>query len=291
MVENRSVTCATLRFQPGTVREIGDVLNTQELPADPQGQLVAITEALEETTQFAHREHTQLTMYGSMVHKLKSPLTAISGYAETLQARLNQFSQEQILSKIEKIIDNAKEMSRLIETDLECIRNDFCGWESELQEVDINVTLMTLVDDLSLFYSNINLFPPRLTCPRANSDTKILAIIIQHLVENASKHGIENKGIEIRVTELPTRVGVHVTNWCQEDGTPILEEFQPFLGKNRGLGLYIVRQYTESMGGTLSVQQVTEENERRVTFSLWLQKQSSEYASLGEASLETSVGS
>lgn len=223
-------------------------------------------------------------LYGAMIHKLKSPLTAIQGFAETLLQKWGALGDVDKFRKVSKILEYVQEANQMICMDLECILNDFVGWNADLNEVDLNFCVLAIVDDLACFYPNLQMDQVLLTSPRVNIDPKIMQIILQHLVENAVRYGVAGREIVVHFEELPTKIGVSIINYSEDDSevqTSSLSRFEAFEpgAKGTGLGMYIVRQYAESMAGALTVQATAGNGgDRRTAVTLWLPKEGSDYA-------------
>lgn len=223
-------------------------------------------------------EQERLKTYGVMIHKLKSPLTAIRGYAEGIQARYFSMAPEEVLAKIERIIDWVDEAYNIIRSDLEVIKGEFQGWDCTCSDQDLNPLLLGVVDDLSLLYRNVRSDAVLLTNPAVSVDEKVFAIIVQHLVENAVQHGDNTKPILIRVEELPNLVAIKVINWGPYKTEALLQNLDDSAAfdeqaSGNGLGLYIVKQYAEKMGGSLTGSQVDDgDGEVRTVLTVWLRK-------------------
>ncbi|WP_171017333.1 PAS domain S-box protein [Maribacter sp. ACAM166] len=91
-------------------------------------------------------------------------------------------------------------------------------------------------------------------------DAKLIHHALVNLISNATKYSEQNTKIEISITKNDGKVIVQVAD--QGMGIPLEEQsnlFNRFFRANNatniqgtGLGLYIVKQYTELMGGTVS---------------------------------------
>ena len=213
-------------------------------------------------------------------HELRTPLNLISGYAQALKNKtLGDITEEQgqALSRILTQSDNLLylvngilDLTRLEVGDFSLQREEILLSEY-LQEMKLNYELI-LDKPLSLHWS----VPSNL--PKINSDKAKLTVILQNLINNAIKftdHGsievrarwqAEAKTIEIAVSD--TGVGIP-----KESLSVIFEKFRQVDSSATrvyggvGLGLHIVKVFTEMLGGSVAV---TSELNRGSTFTLTL---------------------
>lgn len=253
-------------------------LQSQRLKKTGPYKGVILSSPLEFTYDATITEREKLKTYGVMIHKLKSPLTAIRGYAEGIQARFFTMTPDEVLAKVERIVDWVDEAYNIIRSDLEVIKGEFQGWECECTPHNLNPLLLGVVDDLSLLYRNIKADAVLLTDPSVCVDVKVFSIIMQHLVENAHQHGNKAKPIVIHVEELPNLVAIKVINWGPYKTEALLQNLDDSVAfdeqaQGSGLGLYIVKQYAEKMGGSLTGNQVDDgDGEVRTVLTVWLRK-------------------
>lgn len=195
-------------------------------------------------------------------HEFRTPVTAIQGYAETLLAgSLDGQNQRQFLEIIHR---HGQRLGKLVESLL------------ALQDLEVRAPGDTpnLTFDVSVVVENVAATmkaraqgdgatlvvkaPPGLS---ATGDPAGLEQVIENLVDNALKYG----GREVRIEGA--RDEGNVTLVVQDDGPGIAAEHLPRLferfyrvdpARSRerggaGLGLAIVRQLVEAMGGRVSV--------------------------------------
>lgn len=188
-------------------------------------------------------------------HDLRTPLTAISGYAELLadqRERLDASAQQRAVGVINR---QTKHMSELIDDLLMLSSIDGAG----LVTRPVPVTLTSAIRDCLEAITTEH--PIAVTCPRdliVLADPGHLRRMLDNYILNAMKYG--QPPIEIKARRSGRFVEIRVSD--QGDGVP--EEFVPRLfstfaradnagtqaQRGTGLGLSIVRGLAEANGGT-----------------------------------------
>jgi signal transduction histidine kinase len=201
-----------------------------------------------------------------MSHELRTPLTAITGYTQILKeemlAELNP-EQEKMLGKI---MDRSKDLLVMINGILEAISLEAQTVKVLSREVNLGIFLDELRSNYDVpMKKGLALnwdYPSNL--PTVTTDGEKLKHILQNLINNAIKftengsvtvsarHIPEARTVEFRVAD--TGVGI------PEEAHPIIfEKFRQFDSSETrhyggtGLGLYIVKMFTELLGGTVKV--------------------------------------
>jgi signal transduction histidine kinase len=200
-------------------------------------------------------------------HELKTPLTVIGGFAETLRDRdLPAADRERFLETIEA---NARRMQRIIDDLLDLSRYESGGWvpnvvTNDLAGVvsDVFVGVHRQADAKGLTLS----FEAPDEAKRVDADPTALRQVLANLVENALQH-TSHGGITVRAEALPqggTTLSVHDTG----RGIPaehlgrIFERFyrvdaaRSRAAGGTGLGLAIVRHLVEAHGGSVRAESV-----------------------------------
>ncbi|WP_111707690.1 PAS domain S-box protein [Lutibacter citreus] len=195
-------------------------------------------------------------------HEFRTPLSAILSSAILIEKQNEPGKEEKRINYVSKIRSNVK--------NLVVILNDFLSL-SKLQEGNIiaqpttfNLVEFTksLIEEIDGIKKNGQII--KLLCKYKKIevflDSKLLKHIIHNLISNAIKYSEENKEVTIKIEIKNQLVGIEIKD--QGIGIPIEDQsnmFQKFYRADNasniqgtGLGLNIVKQYTELIGGTIS---------------------------------------
>jgi PAS domain S-box-containing protein len=215
----------------------------------------------------------------SMSHELRTPLNIIMGYNELLrEGTFGALTAEQIHALL-RIDKSATELLDVINATLDFSRLQGQRPPVTLKEVRVADLLAELEADTHHLnrQSSIRLeWQPPLTLPSLYTDSVKLKMVLKNLITNALKfteEGVitvaalpQGAGIEFRVSD--TGIGI------APEALPII--FEPFRQLNSsltrrhggvGLGLYIVRQLLNLLGGTVSVESTLGKGS---TFRVWV---------------------
>jgi two-component system phosphate regulon sensor histidine kinase PhoR len=195
-------------------------------------------------------------------HELKTPLTVIGGFAETLRDRdLPPADRERFLATIES---NAHRMQRIVDDLLDLSRYESGSWipnvvSNDLAGVvsDVFVGVQRAADakGLKLAFAA----PPE--AQHVEADPTALRQVLGNLVENAVRY-TSRGGVTVRA-EAPSNGGITLVVADTGSGIPaehlgrIFERFyrvDPGRGRDEGgtgLGLAIVRHLVEAHGGAV----------------------------------------
>ena len=228
-------------------------------------QLVQTQKVLREQAEQKNRGKQELLQVLS--HELKTPLTVINGFAQALKGEvLGSVNAEQntalgkILQQSDTLLEimNAILETASIETSAAAVRRTEVGLVDLLEELKSNYEGTGKNDRQALVWD----FGSDL--PRITTDAAKLKIILRNLIDNAMK--FTEKG-EIRVTARHDAKVNRVEFSVRDSGIGIDKAetalvFHKFWQadaakiKDRGgmgLGLYIVKEFCELLGGTVSV--------------------------------------
>ncbi len=192
-------------------------------------------------------------------HELKTPLTAVVGYAETLLDE--SIPGEQRRAFVQTIRDNALRMQRIVDDLLDLSRIESGGWRPRIGIVDICAIVAECIAALQPVATASGLtlsseIPPD-AC-QVHADPTAFRQILTNLLENAIRY-THSGGVTLR-----TRVG-EAGVWVEvvDSGIGIAAEHLPRIferfyrvdaGRSRaqggtGLGLAIVRHLVDAHGG------------------------------------------
>jgi two-component system, OmpR family, sensor histidine kinase KdpD len=201
------------------------------------------------------------TILNSLSHELRTPIAAIIGATDNLQINTNLtgVEKDQLISEISKAslrlnqqVENLLNISRLESGHIKP-KNDWC----DVQEVIFEV--VKRVEENNKFrkiHISINQ-----DLPLCYTDKGMLEQVIYNLLNNAAIHTKENSKIEVsamcHVNLLEIIVEDDGSGFINQDVKEVFYKFSR--SKNTktsgsGLGLSIVKGFTEAIGGTVGLQ-------------------------------------
>ena len=200
-------------------------------------------------------------------HQLRTPIAAIRWNVELLESTdLSSFVEKQ-RSYLGKVARNAARMMTLINDFLSVSKLETGTFEADPETVDFTAYLGEIIDEFAALVSQkqleVTLHPPAIPAT-ATADMRLLHIVTSNLISNACKY----TPAQGRVTVTYTTDGTTITFTVKDAGIGVPQSEQGRLfskffratnaRKHRqegtGLGLYIVKQSAEMMGGTIAMQ-------------------------------------
>jgi signal transduction histidine kinase len=214
---------------------------------------VAFNDLAEQLTKAREAERSFLL---SVSHELKTPLTAIRGYAEALQD--GALEPEDVAATV--VIEAAR-LERLVGDLLDLARMNRTDFSVHNSEIDLGEVAE---DAVRRYEQQAEMFGVALVTHSdgpspAVADADRVLQVVSNLVENALR--LTPRGGEVRVVTSPGQLRVEDTGPGLEtsDRERAFERFylHERYGRERpvgtGLGLAIVKELTEAMGGTVEV--------------------------------------
>lgn len=204
----------------------------------------------------------------AMAHDLKTPLMAISGYAENLQ---NDVHPEKQKHYVTAILDNVQYMNEMIGNILELYKVEGMEQALERTEVDLAAVTETLLQKYEVLTEERKLRVLMEGNLTVQADTALISQALDNLINNAIKYA--EAGTEIRICMLDSFY--EVRNMAKgQMGVPVDKLTEPFVkGDNSrggkqgtGIGLTIVRQIAELHGFTLRLVKEKDEFAARIIF-------------------------
>jgi signal transduction histidine kinase len=203
----------------------------------------------------------QQNFIDSVTHELKSPLTSLKLHLQTMQLRKLDPEQQQQFTQ--RMLDDVERLDALIDHVLEAARVDYRRRDIKLEPVDLQPQLEAAVN---LVRQRHELPPEAVTLEseslQVRTDPVALAIVLSNLLDNAVKYSRE----EVKVGVRAFRVGEGEVAIAVSDagvGIPrnqLKRIFQRFhrvgneltrIRRGTGLGLYIVKETLQRMGGRI----------------------------------------
>ncbi len=194
-------------------------------------------------------------------HELKTPLTAITGYAELIDSGMvDETSQKHF---VEEIIKNANRLLSLINDIIRLSALDRSQLESGMEAIDLYNLVLDCMDSLKINAANrgVHLFFDGEHCSMTG-DRQMLRELTENLVENAIRYNNEGGNVWVTVRKEEETVltvkddGIGIPEADQER---VFERFYR-VDKSRsketggtGLGLAIVKHIVEIHGAKLKL--------------------------------------
>ncbi len=221
---------------------------------------------LRDISQLRQLETVRRDFVANVSHELKTPLTAIAGYAETLVTEAAPESHAAQFAAT--IVAHARRMQRLVEDLLDLSRIESGGWQPEPTSIDVAAAAREAWVPFEAraavagvtFAVQVAAGANRLT-----ADPDGLRQVLTNLFDNALRHMPRGGRLSVSAAPLAGEVG-GVALAISDTGTGIPEEHLPRIferfyrvdpSRSReqggtGLGLAIVKHLVEAHGGRAS---------------------------------------
>jgi len=235
-----------------------------ELESSNRG-VVALTEELNDKNRQLEDALTHQRRFLSIVsHEFRTPLHSILSVAQMLRERLDGPLTDEQAKQVTIIHRNARALLHLVEDLLESARlerGELRLHRSRFAVQELCRDLMATIRPLVLGQVKLNVELPR-DPPVMESDRHKVTQVLRNLLANAVKFTTEG-AVTLRV-EQPTTDQVRFSVEDTGPGIPpevkgaLFQPFSPTVDKGPvrgvGLGLWIVRQLTEALGGEVAVE-------------------------------------
>jgi two-component system, OmpR family, phosphate regulon sensor histidine kinase PhoR len=227
-------------------------------PLEEGGTLLVLSDV----TDVRRLETIRRDFVANVSHELKTPLTAIAGYAETLAA---ESSDAQATGFAQTIVENARRMQRLVDDLLDLSRIESGGWQPEPRTVNVEGAARDAWTPFSERAANRGVtFETVTNSSSVSGDPEALRQIFTNLYDNALRH--TPRGGKIRV--VAQSAGADTVVRVSDTGSGIPAEHLPRIferfyrvdpGRSRqeggtGLGLAIVKHLVEAHGGRVEAE-------------------------------------
>ena len=189
---------------------------TAARPVRSEGVLSGVALLLVDMTQKHQAEQLRREFTANVSHELKTPLHAISGYAELMQSGLVPAEDSRRFS--EKIYAEAKRMIHLVEDILRLSRLDEGSIDMQWEEVDLTAAARAAVQELSAAAELAKVTVTLEAVPVSiQAIPQLVGAVLFNLLDNAVKYNhpggrvavkIENRGASVVLTVADTGIGI-----------------------------------------------------------------------------------
>jgi PAS domain S-box-containing protein len=263
---NGSVVSVGITYAP-LIPRMGKFLPGGKAPQS-YGYVIA---TVRDITRYREADTLKDIFISVVSHELKTPVSIIKGYAETLlrpEARRNPALMEEMLTAI---TDEADRLTQLMDDLLDASQLQAGGLPfNEAEEVDLQEIARRVIDRYAHQTSNHHLtmeFPEDF--PIIQGDPQRLEQALDNLVANAIKYSPHGGEVRIQAEVKPAEVIIEVSD--EGLGIPMDEQERIFERFYRvespetravpgtGLGLYLTRAIIQAHGGRCWVQSTPNE--------------------------------
>jgi two-component system phosphate regulon sensor histidine kinase PhoR len=217
---------------------------------------------LSDLTDLRRLETIRTDFVANVSHELKTPLTAIAGYAETLAAEASDATQ---VGFAQTIVDNAHRMQRLVDDLLDLSKIESGGWRPLAETIVVEAAAREAWIPFAARAAERRVALETATnAATITGDPDALRQVFTNLFDNALRH--TPPGGRIRVSSV--RAGDDTVVRISDTGSGIPAEHLPRIferfyrvdpGRSRqeggtGLGLAIVKHLVEAHGGRVEAE-------------------------------------
>jgi PAS domain S-box-containing protein len=229
---------------------------------DEEGRVSHVLANVVDITRFREAEEMKSTFVSVVSHELKTPVSLIKGYANTLAREDANWDKATVREGLQVISEESDRLNHLINNLLDASRIQAGGFELEPTDVSIPKLAAKVVENHRLQTATHRfVLDFAQDFPIISGDEERLRQVFNNLVSNAIKYAPE--GGEIRIGGWSD--GDHVTVYVADQGIGIPAEeqdrlFQRFYRvdsslrrktQGAGLGLYLCRSIVEAHGGRI----------------------------------------
>lgn len=231
--------------------------------------------------ELAHIDNVKMEFIRSTSHELKTPIAAIQSMAQTVLEIFSTSLPDEALKMLHRIQlrsqETLKQISKMLEVgkyhleNLDVYKIAETDWRAILTEQIESQSELAVQKKLKFKIMARENTSPLLT------DPNVLRLITANLISNAIRYSKEGGQIEVYLRERPGRLVLGIKD--KGIGIPRAELKKVFGDYYRtesarkhhnlgtGLGLYLVKKYTEGLGGTIRLRS-EEEKGTTVTVSI-----------------------
>lgn len=265
----RELTSAVQRFERDGMASLQQsVPALDRLASDGSGEIGTLAQAFRQMTQRIAEQWRELTaqdqqrreLFANISHDLRTPLTSLHGYLETLLMKADTLAAADRRRYLEIALGQSRKVGRLAQELFELARLEYGVVKPEKERF----ALADLVQDVfQKFELTAEARRQRLVpeiaqgLPVVNADLGMIERVLTNLLDNAIRHTPE--GGEISVRLVPDGAGVRVE--VSDTGPGIPRELQPVIftrpafassgERGGGLGLMIVWRILQLHGSDI----------------------------------------
>ena len=243
------------KLQNGSGVRLTSQVSKKELVALTK-QVSDLFDQIERTNRIAFQEKKTLDMaISNIAHDIRTPLTIASGYTQQI---IKGGTQEE--EKLKKIASNLQVVSKRLESLLEYRRLMEGAIQPRISDVDLS---QVLTQQLFQYYDSLSEAGIDLEVEMEEhlhyaTDPELWERLLQNMLSNVLKHGKDQA--RLTLTSDADMIRVELRNIVQQPIQHLDQLASRFYSENlsdteesSGLGLYIIQNFVEILGGDLQL--------------------------------------
>ncbi len=204
-------------------------------------------------------------------HEMRTPLTSIRGFSQTLLASWDRIDDDNKKKFIKIIEDQSNRLINLVENILTVSKAN--AGNIVMKKVSVNASIKSIIPMFQEQYKTHKIiFHSQNDLPSARLDDDKFQQIMTNLIDNGCKYSPEGSTVNIKTEAKNEKIIIRVKDEGvgikKEDSDKLFKKFSRIENhltsktQGNGLGLYITKQLVESMNGQISFE--SEENKGTV---------------------------
>jgi two-component system phosphate regulon sensor histidine kinase PhoR len=234
---------------------------------DSEGKKIGALVVLNDITRMRKLENMRREFVANVSHELKTPITSIKGYVETLQEGALD-DKKNVQKFLDIVLKQSDHLNAIVDDLLSLSRIEQDAERGEIQLTEEN--LRHIIDATTVDYElkarerNIKVIVNCSEEIMVKANSRLLEQAIGNLLDNAIKYSEPGKTVEVEATsnldEIVIRVSDHGNGIASEHLPRLFERFYRVdKGRSRelggtGLGLAIVKHIAQAHGGSVTVE-------------------------------------
>jgi signal transduction histidine kinase len=234
-----------------TVTDSGGVDHVYRISRSGVLDTVRVT-VFDDVTARREIEQIKADLIAVIGHELRTPITVMRGAIRMLDKRSTAITSDALAQTVEAMTRNVGRLERLIEDLLFVAAVTDGRHVIDAERVDIT----TVIDEMER--ERVRIERPA-TLPPVDADADQVRRVLEHLIDNALKHSVDEVIVEVEVREREVEIGVvdFGVGIFSGDLSTLFSRFHQLDGSSTrttggaGLGLYIAKRIVEAHGGRI----------------------------------------
>lgn len=249
-------------MQPNTPERCGDELDILK------SQFDALTARIDQhMTRLETNDRQRREMIANVSHDLRTPLTTMHGYLETLLLRMDKLNRQEQIQYLNVAIGHSQRLGQLVDELFELARLESCETVVSAEPFSLGDLIQDVAQKFHLRAQQSRIHLEFINDPSdvwVNGDIAMIQRVLENLMENALKYTPQGGRISLGFVAKDEQVVVKVKDsgngMAAEELEHIFERFyrveKSRTGENKsaGLGLSIAKRIVELHGSTIVVE-------------------------------------